>query len=272
MRLRETIFGYLNVWLDKTIGFMPTLLYGIVVFIVGFWLAKRLDKWLLRYFGRRSYDTSLGGFIRSVVSYGLKIIVIIMVAGIIGLPTTSLFAVFGAAGLAIGLALQGSLANFAGGVLILIFKPFKVGDLITSLGETGIVKEIQIFNTILVTPDNKTIILANGAVSNNTIINVSKLGFLRVDMKIRIDYDEDIDTVRDIIMKVLLQDEMILKDPAPLVTVIDIFEGSSFLAIRPYAKTGDFWTVYNNTYKNVRKALIENSIKVHIPKQITFQG
>jgi len=270
--MEKKILDYLNIWLDKTIGFLPTLLFGLVVLVVGFWLARRLDKMLYRYFEGWNFDISLESFIRSLVSIGLKIVVIIMVAGIIGLPTTSLVAVFGAAGLAIGLALQGSLANFAGGVLILIFKPFKVGDVVTSLGETGEVKELQIFNISLVTPENKTVKLANAAVSNNTIINVSRLGFLRVDMKIKVDIDEDIDQVREIILKTLEKDEMVLKDPKPGVSVIEIFEGASLLAVRPYAKTGDYWTVYNNSYVNIRKALKENSIKMHMPKQMMYQG
>lgn len=270
--MTEKLLLYFDKWIDKVIGFMPTLLFGFLVFIIGFWVAKRLDKMLGRYFTRRNYDISLQSFIRSLVSYGLKIIVIITAAGIIGLPTTSLVAVFGVAGLAIGLALQGSLANFAGGVLILLFKPFKVGDLIKSQGETGEVKEIQIFNTILTTPENKVVILPNGAVSNGTIINVSKLGTLRIEMKVNIDYNEDIEKVKQVIMEVLAKDELVLKDPAPSVSVVDIFEGASLLAIKPYAKTGDYWTVYDNTYVNVRKALMENDIKMHMPKQITFQG
>jgi small conductance mechanosensitive channel len=271
--LMETkILDHLNNWLDKTINFLPTLFFGIVVLVVGFWLAKRLDKWLYRYFERKNFDISLESFIRSLVSIGLKIIVIIMVAGVIGLPTTSLVAVFGAAGLAIGLALQGSLANFAGGVLILIFKPFKVGDVITSLGETGEVREIQIFNTILVTPENKTVILANGAVSNNTIINVSRLGFLRVELKVKIDFEEDINKVKEVILQTLGKDPLILKDPAPSVSVVEIFEGASLLAIRPYAKTGDYWSVYSNSYINIKNALKDNDIKMHMPKQITFHG
>ena len=267
----EKAVSYIDLWVDKVIGFLPTLLFGFLVFFIGFWVVSRLDKWLGRYFGRRSYDVSLQSFIRSLVSIGLKIIVIITVAGILGLPTTSLVAVFGAAGLAIGLALQGSLANFAGGVLILLFKPFKVGDVIKSLGEQGEVKEIQIFNTILTTPENKIVILPNGAVSNGTIINVSRLGTLRVDMKVNIDFNEDLEKVIKIIMEILTKDDLILKDPAPAVSVIDIFEGSSMLAIRPWAKTEDYWMVYNNTYISIRKALIDNGIKVHIHKEMQIQ-
>ena len=175
-------------YIDKLISYIPGLIKATLTLIVGFWIIKRVDKVLLRYFSRKNYDVSLESFIRSLVNILLKIIVLITVAGMVGLPTTSLVAVFGAAGLAVGLALQGSLSNFAGGVLILFFKPFKVGDIITSQGETGVVKEIQIFNTLMLTGENKTVILPNGAVSNGTIINVSKHGSLRVDMKIVIDF------------------------------------------------------------------------------------
>jgi len=267
----EKVMHYIDLWLDKVIGFLPTLFFGLLVFVIGFWVVRRIDKMLGRYFNRRNYEVSLQSFIRSLVNYGLKIIIIITVAGIIGLPTTSLVAVFGAAGLAIGLALQGSLANFAGGVLILLFKPFKVGDIITAQGESGEVKEIQIFNTILRTQDNRLVILPNGAVSNGTIINVSKMGSLKVDMKIKIELSEDIETVRQIILDILAKDERVLKEPAATVVVIDIFEGGSLIAIRPYAKVSDYWNVCNDTYVNIRKALIENNIKMYIPKQITFQ-
>jgi small conductance mechanosensitive channel len=246
---------------NSVIDYLPTLTYALVVLFAGFWIAKRLDKGLIRYFERRNYDVSLEGFIRSLVSVGLKIVVVLTFAGMIGLPTTSLLAVFGAAGLAVGLALQGSLANFAGGVLILIFKPFKVGDVISTQGETGEVQEIQIFNTILLTPENKTVILANGAVSNGTIINVTRYGNLRASLRVAIDFTEDVDRVRNIILSVLKNEPMVLETPAPAVVVVEYAENAVVLSVRPYANVADFGLMQSTVYEKIRKAFIENGIK-----------
>lgn len=267
MEQQETI-DHLKRVTDSVIGYLPTLLYGLSVLIIGFWIAKRFDKALEKYFTKRNYDISLEGFIRSLVSIGLKIIIVLTVAGIIGLPTTSLLAVFGAAGLAVGLALQGSLANFAGGVLILIFKPFKVGDVITSQGETGEVLVIQIFNTILLTPDNKTVILANGAVSNNTIINVTRHGSLRATLKIVIDFTEDVDNVRAIIMEIMENDPDVLKTPAPTVVVAEYGESAIVLAVRPYSTPEKYGDIQTRIFEKVRKAFIEHDIKAPQIKRI----
>jgi len=246
---------------NSLIAYLPTLAFSLVFLIAGFWFTKRVDHGLRKYFFKRNYDASLEGFIRSLVSLGLKIVVVLTFAGMVGLPTTSLLAVFGAAGLAIGLALQGSLANFAGGVLILIFKPFKVGDTISTQGETGEVQEIQIFNTILLTPENKTVILANGAVSNGTIINVTRHGNLRASLRIAIDFTEDVDRVRTIILAVLLAEPLVLKTPAPTVIVVEYAESAVILSVRPYGNVSDFGLMQTIVYEKIRKAIIEQDIK-----------
>lgn len=253
--------SYIQKLTDSVIDYMPTLAYSLVVLFVGFWIAKRLDKGLAKYFQRRNYDVSLEGFIRSLVSVGLKIVIVLTFAGMIGLPTTSLLAVFGAAGLAVGLALQGSLANFAGGVLILIFKPFKVGDVISTQGETGEVQEIQIFNTILLTPENKTVILANGAVSNGTIVNVTRHGNLRASLRIAVDFTEDVDHVRSIILGILASEPMVLKTPESTVVVTEYAESAIILSVRPYANVVDFGPMQTAVYEKIRKAFIENHVK-----------
>jgi len=261
MEQHQEIINHIKRLTDSLIDYLPVLAYSILFLVVGFWVAKRLDKGLERHFKKRNFDVSLEGFIRSLVSIGLKVVVIITFAGMIGLPTTSLLAVFGAAGLAVGLALQGSLSNFAGGILILLFKPFKVGDTITSQGETGEVIEILIFNTILLTPENKTIILANGAVSNGTIINVTRHGNLRLTLKVSIDFSEDVHKVREIIMAIMLNDPDVLKDPAPSVTILEFAESTIILAIRPYTLPANGPKVQTNLYEKIRIALIENNIQ-----------
>ncbi len=269
--MSNELLNKLHPYMDTMISYLPGLIKAFLTFVIGFWLAKRVDKILIKYFNGRHYDVSLGTFVRSLVNIGLKIIVLITVAGMIGLPTTSLVAVFGAAGLAIGLALQGSLSNFAGGVLILIFKPFKVGDLITCQGESGQVMEIQIFNTIMITGENKTVILPNGAVSNGTIINVSKQGSLRVDIKVMVDFNEDIHNIRKIILDVLSLDELILENPTPTVNIIGYAESAIILSIRPYATPDNFTFVQFNAYENIHQALIENGIKGPQIKRVMVQ-
>ena len=182
----------------------------------------------------RDLDVSLRTFLRSLISVGLKVILIVTVAGMIGIGTTSFVTILGAAGLAVGLALQGSLSNFAGGVLVLIFKPFRVGDFIEVLGQSGSVKEIQIFNTILLTGDLKTVILPNGAVSNGTIVNLTKNGILRGDAHVTISADNDVDLVKKLLIEELLKLDFVLKNPIPEVAAIKIIDGGVTLSIKPY--------------------------------------
>ncbi len=269
--MQTQIADQLNSFLLGLMAILPTLLKATAVLIIGLWIIKRIDKGLKKYFDRKDFDVSLEGFLRSFINVGLKIIVIISVAGMIGLPSTSLVAVFGAAGLAVGLALQGSLSNFAGGVLILIFKPFRIGDLISAQGETGVVKAIHIFNTILLTPENKTVILPNGAVSNGTITNISQHGNLRIDLKVTVDFKEDVNKVRQLILDAINKNPKVLKDPAPSVNILEYGESAIVLAVRPYALPADYWDVYFNSYEIIRSTLVENGIKAPQIKRMVVQ-
>jgi small conductance mechanosensitive channel len=186
----------------------------------------------------------------------------------LGIQTTSFVAVLGAAGLAVGLALQGSLANFAGGVLVLVFKPYKVGDLIESGGQFGEVKEIQIFNTILLSPENKTVILPNGAVSNGTIVNFSRHGNLRVDITIGVAPSNDITKARQVIEQVFAADSKVLKDPAPSVNVLKMGDGMVTLAVRPYATPADYWSVFFGIQEKIKIAFEQNNISAPIPMRV----
>ncbi|MEI6265964.1 MAG: mechanosensitive ion channel domain-containing protein [Sphingobacteriia bacterium] len=251
------------------ITFGPKIVSALLVFIVGLtiinWSARVISKTMTQ----RKVDASLQTFFSSMFSVGLKVLLLITVAGMLGIQTTSFVAIIGALGLAVGLALQGSLANFAGGVLILMFKPFKTGDLIESGGQKGVVLEIQIFNTILLTGDNKTIILANGAVSNNTIINHSKHGSIGVDLSVTIANDQDIAKTKQVVMNVLLENEKVLKSPAPTVFVSKI-GGSVTLAIKPFTTTDHFGDVAAEVQEALHHAFIAHNISGPVPTSVVI--
>jgi len=244
---------------------------AIVVFIIGLYITNWLARVFSKMMTRRHFDISLQSFLSSMVSVGLKVLLLITVAGMLGIQTTSFVAIIGAMGLAVGLALQGSLANFAGGMLILVFKPFKVGDLIESQGQTGVVQEIQIFNTILLTADLKTVILANGAVSNGTIINYSKHGSLRVDITIAVSPENEIQKVKKVVEEVMTTHNKVLKEPKPTVNIQKMGDGMVTLTVRPYALSTDYWDVYFELQEHLKEAFEKNSVTPPIPTQIQIQ-
>ena len=241
---------------------------AIIVFIIGLYVANWITKMITRGMRKRNFDVSLQSFLGSMISVGLKVLLLVTVAGMLGIQTTSFVAVIGAMGLAVGLALQGSLANFAGGVLILVFKPFKVGDLIESQGQTGVVHEIQIFNTILLTPENKTIILANGAVSNGTIVNYSKHGTLRVDISMAVAPDNDFQKVKRVAEAVMAANPLVLKDPAASVSIIKIGDGMVTLTIRPFALSTNYWDVYFGLHEQLKEAFEKNTVTAPVPARV----
>lgn len=263
---------YITKYSDQVATWLMTygmkILGAIVVFIIGLYITNWLARAFSRSMSRRHFDVSLQSFLSSMIGVGLKVLLLVTVAGMLGIQTTSFVAVIGAMGLAVGLALQGSLANFAGGVLMLVFKPFKVGDLIESQGQTGNVQEIQIFNTILLTPDNKTIILANGAVSNSTIINYSKHGNLRVDITLAVSPDNNIQKVKKVVEDVMTGHGKVLKDPKPTVSIQKMGDGMITLTIRPFALSTDYWDVYFELQESLKEAFEKNEIAAPIPKQI----
>ncbi|HEX6227148.1 MAG TPA: mechanosensitive ion channel domain-containing protein [Chryseolinea sp.] len=266
----EQLSTYSERFIDWIFVYGPKLIGALVVFILGLYLTNWLTRKAARGMYRRHLDVSLQSFLSSMVGIGLKILLLITVAGMVGIQTTSFIAVIGAMGLAVGLALQGSLSNFAGGVLILIFKPFKVGDVIESQGQTGSVSEIQIFNTILLTGENKTVILSNGAVSNNTIVNYSKHGTLRVDITMAIAPSNDIQKVKSVANEALLNHPKVLKDPKPTVNVLRVGDGAVTLAIRPFAAAGDYWDVYFDVQEMLKTTFESNGISAPIPTRVVL--
>jgi small conductance mechanosensitive channel len=241
--------------------YTPRVIFALVVLLLGLWLIKRFAILLDKGMARKDHDISLRTFMRSLVSIGLKIILIVTVTGMLGIGTTSFAAILGAAGLAVGLALQGSLSNFAGGVLILIFKPFKVGDTIEAQGQSGDVKEIQIFNTILLTGDHKTVILPNGPLSNGTIVNKTRFGSLRVDILLEISTSNNLQKVKEVISQVLNANDKILKEPEPSITVGKIGDGIIAINVKPFCLPSDTTVLTSDLYYQFYSALEAAGVK-----------
>lgn len=257
---------------DVVKDYVRPILLAILVFFVGNAIINRIVKLIRRLIRDRGLDESLRGFLGDMVNFALKAALIIAVLGIVGIETTSLVAVLGAAGLAVGLALQGSLSNFAGGVMILIFKPFKVGDLIEGQGHLGHVQKISIFVTTLKTPDSKTVIVPNGPLSNGNITNYTTIGKLRVDLVVGIGYGEDIKKAREVIMAAMEADPKVLEDPAPSVSVLELGDSSVNLAVRPYATPADYWDVYFGITEKAKLALDEAGIEIPFPQRVVHQA
>ena len=265
----------LQKWIDKgydiIIDFGPKVLAAIAIWIIGSWVIKTLIKGVRKTMTKRGFDPSLQKFLLNLIGWVFKIILIIVVLGTVGVETTSFAAVLAAAGLAIGLALQGSLGNFAGGVLIMIFKPIKIGDLIEAQGELGVVKEIEIFTTKLTGLSNREIIIPNGALSNGNIINYSTEGTRRVDLVYGVGYDSDIKQTKDVLMKVLTSHPKVLKDPAPTVNVTELADSSINFAVRPWCETADYWDVYFDITEQTKEALDAAGIEIPYPHAVEIQ-
>jgi small conductance mechanosensitive channel len=243
------------------------LLLAILVLVVGLIVIRSITKWSVKMMNRSNVDASLVPFLRSLISITLKVLLIISILGMVGIQMTSFIAVLGAAGLAVGLALQGTLQNFAGGVIILLFKPYKVGDYITTQGYSGSVKEIQIFTTVLTTPDNQTIIIPNSPIAVNPLTNYSTQDTRRVDFTFGIGYNDDIDKARNVIMKIISEDERIHKEPEPLVKISNLGDSSVDFATRVWVNSGDYWNVFFDTNEKIKKAFDSEGISIPFPQQ-----
>ncbi|GAA3556562.1 mechanosensitive ion channel family protein [Snuella lapsa] len=244
---------------------------AIAIWIIGSWVIKKILKATKKVMYKSNYDESLQKFLLNLISWGLKILLIITLLGTLGVPTTSFAAILAAAGLAVGMALQGSLGNFAGGVLIMIFKPFKIGDLIEAQGETGVVKEIEIFTTKLTGLSNREIIIPNGSLSNGNIINYTTEGTRRVDLVFGVGYDSDIKKTKDVLMQVLKDHPKVLQTPEPTVNVLELADSSINFAVRPWCNTEDYWAVYFGITENTKEALDAAGIEIPYPHQVEIQ-
>ncbi|MDN3494178.1 mechanosensitive ion channel family protein [Winogradskyella bathintestinalis] len=262
-------------WIDAGYNFIiefgPKVIGAIIIWIIGSWVIKMLLSGTKKAMNKGNYDESLRKFLLNLINWTLKIVLIIVVLGTVGVETTSFAAVIAAAGLAIGLALQGSLGNFAGGVLIMIFKPFKIGDYIKAQGESGTVKEIEIFTTKLSTPDNKEIIIPNGSLSNGNIVNYSTEATRRVDFTFGVGYDSDIKRTKEVIMSVINEHDLILRDPAPAINVSELADSSINFFTRVWVNSGDYWTVKFDVIERTKEALDAAGIDIPYPHQVEIQ-
>ena len=252
---------------EMILEYVPSLAMALLTLVVGIWVIGMVTRLVKLSLEKSKVDSTLIPFLCSLVSWCFKVLLFISVASMVGIATTSFVAVLGAAGLAVGLALQGSLSNFAGGVLIMIFKPYKIGDLIEAQGHLGEVKEVQIFNTILLSPQNKRIILPNGAVSNGSIVNYTAEGQIRVDLSVGIAYDADIEQSKQVLMAVLEAHEQVLDEPKPFVGVSEMADSSVNLAVRPFCRPEDYWDVYFDINEQVKLALDANGIAIPFPQR-----
>ncbi len=262
----EDVNEYANMGMEMALEYGPPLVMAILTLIIGLWIIGWVTNGVMKAFEKSGMEVTLRRFLRSLINIGLKALLLISVASMIGIETTSFIAVLGAAGLAVGLALQGSLANFAGGVLILIFRPYKVGDFIDTSGFSGTVAKIEIFNTVMTTPDNKTIIIPNGAISNGPITNFSTQETRRVDIVFGIGYDDDMKKAREILMGLIEADERILKDPEPFVRVSNLGDSAVDITTRSWVNAADYWGVYFDLIENAKLAFDENGISIPYPQ------
>ena len=256
----QKIYELVSIWGIKVIA-------ALVIFIVGRWVSKGLKRVINNLLAKRNIDKTIVGFIANLAYVAMVAFFIIAALGQLGIQTTSFIAVLGAAGLAVGLALQGSLANFAAGFLMIIFRPIRVGDYVEIAGTAGTVEELSIFTTTLKSPDNKTVIIPNASVTGGNIVNWTAKGTRRVDMVFGIGYDDDIDKAKTIMRDILAKDERIFKDPPPQIALVELGDSSVNFVVRPWSKVEDYWGVYFDAMENIKKAFDAEGISIPYPQR-----
>ena len=247
---------------------LPNIFLGLIIAIVGWWVIKIINHWIAKFFNLRTYDPTLVQFVQDFINYALKVLLFVTVITQLGVKTSSLIAILGAAGLAIGLALQGSLSNFAGGILLLVFKPFKVGDWISAQGTEGSVKQITVFSTKLNTFGNQEVIIPNGSLSNGSIINYSSETNRRDNFKIGIGYNSDLKKAKDLLLELCNNHELVLQEPAPECVVDELGDFSVNLSLRYWTKRQDFWSVRFNIIEATKLTFDANGIEIPFPHQV----
>jgi len=252
---------------EQFIVILTNVAIAAAILAVGIWLSKRIKSYLTHLMEKRGVDAMLASFVGSIVHILVTAFVVIAALGQVGIQTTSLVALIGAAGLAVGLALQGSLSNFASGVMIIAFRPFKTGDFVELAGVAGVVEGIQIFSTQLRTGDNKTIIIPNSSITGGNITNYSTKDTRRVDLVFGIGYDDDIKKAKETLIDIVNSDERILKDPEAIVAVSELADSSVNFVVRPWVKAADYWSVYWDLTETVKIRFDKEGISIPFPQQ-----
>ena len=258
--------SYIEQIIPLAMTYIPKVLLALLTLWIGFMIIRWITKLVSDTMMKQNVEISLAKFLSSLVNIGLKLILLVSVAGMFGIETSAFVGVIAAMAFAIGMALQGSLSHFASGVMILIFKPYKVNDLVEVAGHVGVVEAIEIFNTVLLTPDNKKIIIPNATVTSSPIINISGQGEIRVDMTYGIGYSDDIDKARDVIQKVASSCPQVLQNKPVDIFVSELAGSSVNFAVRPWCKSEHYWDVYFYMHENVKKQLDANNISIPFPQ------
>ncbi|MEG2100081.1 MAG: mechanosensitive ion channel [Flavobacterium sp.] len=258
----EQLSNYAAKFIDILIDYSPKLISAFLILFVGLYAIRLINRVIRKIMVKRNLDPTLTKFLADILLWALRILLFVTFISKLGIETSSFVAILGAMGLAVGLSLQGSLSNFAGGMLIIVFKPFKVGDTIEAQGVIATVLEIQIFVTKMLTGNNQTVFVPNGALSNGTIINYSMQGERRADLTFSVSYDSDIKKTKDILLDVLNKNPNVLKTPAPEVFVKNLSASSVDFAVRPWAKNANYGTVFSETLENCKTALDEAGISI----------
>ncbi len=240
---------------------------AILIYIIGRWIARLIVKSVVKIMSKSNVDASLTKFAGNIISAVLTIFILIAAIEQLGVDTTSIMAVFAAAGLAVGLALKDSLSNFSAGIMLIMFKPFKLGDLVTAGGSTGVIEDIQIFNTVMRTGDNQEIIIPNGHIYGGSIINISARETRRIDLIIGIGYDDNIGISKQLIEDIISKNTLILTDPAPTIMVLNLGESSIDIAVRPWVKTADYWIVRADLLQTIKETFDEKGISIPYPQR-----
>lgn len=251
---------------EFAMSYGPRLLTAIGILIVGYWLAKIVSSLFVRTLNARRIDPTVSTFIGKLTFGAILAVALIPALGHAGIQTTSILAALGAAGLAIGLALQGSLSNFAAGIMLIAFRPCRVGDYIEAGGVSGSVESISLFSTVLVTPDNKRIVIPNSRVMSNPITNYNAFPTRRIDLLIGIGYDADIAKAKDVIRQVLSEESRILPEPAPLIAVRQLADSSVNLVVRPWVNTPDYWGTHDDLLENIKIRLDKAGMSIPFPQ------
>ncbi len=264
-----------NINIDKIIetltywatAYSIKLIAAILIFIIGKWLAHKISRLITKLLEKNNIDATLVNFLESIIYYTFLIVVIIATAGQLGINTTSFITIVGAAGLAIGLALKDSLSNFASGVMLILFRPFRVGDFVTAGGVSGTVVSIALFNTTLNTPDNQRVIVPNSGITSSVITNVTANDTRRVDLVIGIGYDDDIKKAKEVLKRIIQEEDRILDTPKAKIAVSELADSSVNFVVRPWVKTSDFWDVYFDLTEKIKITFDEEGISIPYPQQ-----